>query len=67
VHADRIDIGAVEQRLVRGRIIALDPFDQLELAQKLGASLVGGDLFEGFFSLVRRNRFGGGGIVRRQG
>jgi hypothetical protein len=35
VHPHSIDIGAVKQSLVGGRVIALDPLDQLVLAQKL--------------------------------
>jgi len=34
VHPNRIDIGAVEQGLVRARVIGPDAFDQLILAQK---------------------------------
>jgi hypothetical protein len=33
MHAHGVDIGAVEQGLVGGRIVALDPLDQLVLAQ----------------------------------
>ena len=33
VHLHRVDIGAVEQGLVRARVVLLDPLDQLELAQ----------------------------------
>jgi hypothetical protein len=35
MHPHAIDIGAVEQRLIGGGVIALDPFDQLILAQEL--------------------------------
>jgi len=66
MHADRIDIGAVEQGLVGRRVIALDPLDQLKLAQQLGPRLVD-RLFRGLFSLDRRDRRSGGGVVRRQG
>ena len=34
VHAHGIDVGAVQQRLVGGRVIGLDPVDQLILAQE---------------------------------
>jgi hypothetical protein len=34
MHAHGVDIGAVDQRLVGGGIIALDPLDQLVLAQE---------------------------------
>jgi hypothetical protein len=35
VHANCIDVGAVEQRLVGGGVVGLDPLDQLVLAQEL--------------------------------
>jgi hypothetical protein len=69
MHADRIDIGAIEQSLIGGRVIALDPLDQFELAQQLGPGLVDGpfgELVEGLFSLDRRSRVSGGGIGRRR-
>jgi len=34
----RVDIGAVEQILVRGRIIGFDPLDQFVLAQEFARS-----------------------------
>ena len=37
VHPHGVDVGAIEQRLVRRRVIALDPLDQLVLAQELRA------------------------------
>ena len=39
VHAHAVDIGAVEQGFVGGWVIALDPLDQLILAQDLGPRL----------------------------
>ena len=36
MHAHAVDIGAVEQPLVGARVIALDPVNQLVLAQQLG-------------------------------
>jgi hypothetical protein len=36
MHAHGVDIGAVQQALVRGRVVGLDALDQLVLAQKLG-------------------------------
>jgi hypothetical protein len=34
VHAHGVDVGPVEQGLVGGRVVALDPVDQLVLAQE---------------------------------
>jgi hypothetical protein len=34
MHAHGVDIGAVDQGLVGGRVIALDPFDQLVLSEE---------------------------------
>jgi hypothetical protein len=56
VHADGVDIGAVQQRLVGVRLIGADPLDQLELAQELGSPRFGGGGGE----------FGGSGFFRRQ-
>jgi len=39
VHLHRIDIGAVQQRLVGGRVIGADRFDQLELPKHPGLGL----------------------------
>jgi len=36
VHADGVDIGAVQQRLVRAGVVGADPFDQLVLAKIAG-------------------------------
>jgi len=34
MHAHGVDIGAVDQGFVGGRVVALDPFDQLVLAKE---------------------------------
>jgi hypothetical protein len=39
VHAHGVDIGAVQQRLVRRRVVGVDPLDQLVLAEELLARL----------------------------
>jgi hypothetical protein len=52
-----IDIGAVDQRLVGGRVIALDPLDQLILTQQLGPRFQVG---------LRRDQMIGGRILRRR-
>jgi len=57
MHAHAVDIGAIEQGLVGGGVIALDPLDQLVLAQNLGPRLG----FNRDFGLWRgevRGRFG---------
>jgi len=57
VHAHGVDIGAVDQRLVGGGIVALDPLDQLVLAQEAQRRL----------GLARRRGFGVGlGRKRRR-
>jgi hypothetical protein len=38
MHAHGVDIGAVQQALVRGGIIGLDALDQFVLTQELGAA-----------------------------
>jgi hypothetical protein len=37
MHLHRIDIGAIQQRLIRGRVIGLYGLDQFELAQNRDA------------------------------
>ena len=39
MHPHRIDVSAVEQRLVSGRVVAANPIDQLKLTQKPGMRL----------------------------
>jgi hypothetical protein len=41
MHPHGIDIGAVQNRLVGGRVIGLDPVDQLVLTQIFGTGLGG--------------------------
>jgi hypothetical protein len=59
VHSHAVDVGAVQQRLVRRRIVAFDPVDQLVLTQKASRLLGGlalGDVDEGFGDRERRVR-----------
>jgi hypothetical protein len=39
MHAHGVDVGAVEQALVGGGVVALDPLDQLVLAKVFAAGL----------------------------
>jgi len=54
VHLHRIDVGAIQQRLVGGRVIGPDRLDQLELAQDARAWML---------VLIRRRTLAVGGIV----
>jgi len=55
VRAHGVDVGAIQQRLVRGRIIGLDPIGQLVLAQELARA-----------GRSRPGRSGGGRAVRKR-
>jgi hypothetical protein len=62
VHAHGVDVGAVEQAFVGGRIVGADLLDQLELAEefrtRLGRLPVLGGLLQGVLEW-------GGGLERR--
>jgi len=66
MHAHGIDIGAVQQGFVGAGVIALDPVDQLILAQEFGAGR-GGRVFSLGRRAFSRRGFGRGGFERRRG
>jgi len=57
VHLHGVDVGAVQQRLVGGRVVGPDALDQLELAQDLLALAAG--------VVRRRRRLGRSGVGER--